>query len=160
MKAAVRGLLTFYHEGKLIKLFLYFILSFELNQFLIYIVNSLQISGITALPSEIFDDLNITIDASKVLSSSLQQEKLTLNTSAIEVALASNLLVDLDWNFGVTASSDECVNVGKIFIQLKLTVSRQGHLENEFVELTVDQFYALLGKLEQCKSYIDSITSS
>lgn len=72
--------------------------------------------------------------------------------------IAKNRLVDLDWSFGVTASSEELDHVGKTFLQLKLTVDceREG-LRTHFIEMQVDQFYHFLASLEKCRSFLDFV---
>lgn len=37
-----------------------------------------------------------------------------------------NNLVDMEWKFGVTASTDELRQVGSTFLQLKLTIDKGG----------------------------------
>ena len=72
----------------------------------------------------------------------------------------TNQLLDLDWNFGVTAFTDECQQVGKTFVQLKLTISTEHGVKDVLMELTVEQFYHFLSQMEKCKSYLDLILSS
>lgn len=72
--------------------------------------------------------------------------------------IAKNRLVDLDWSFGVTASTDELDHVGKTFLQLKLTIdSEQDGRKTHFLEMSVDQFYQFLASLEKCRSFLDFV---
>ena len=62
----------------------------------------------------------------------------------------------MDWNFGVTAASDDINNVGRTFLQLKLTLeSGGGGLDVVFMELSLEHFYQFLASMEKCKSYIE-----
>ena len=81
-------------------------------------------------------------------------------TSALLSKAATNRrLVDMDWSFGVTAASDDINNVGKTFLQLKLTLERdasaEGCCEVVFMELSLEQFYQFLASMEKCKAFID-----
>jgi hypothetical protein len=72
---------------------------------------------------------------------------------------SSNELIDFNWNFGVTASTDECEHVGQTYLHLKILIKTvQGHYKNILVELTVDQFYQFLAQMESCKSYLDLLS--
>lgn len=72
--------------------------------------------------------------------------------------IAKNKLVDLDWSFGVTASTEELDHVGKTFLQLKLTVdSERDGRKTHFLEMSVDQFYQFLASLEKCRSFLDFV---
>jgi len=69
--------------------------------------------------------------------------------SLIARTVAANKLVDMDWSFGVTVASSDNDQVGKMYLQLRLTVDEQsrGHCVY-FVEMTVEQFYTFLAALE------------
>ncbi len=87
-----------------------------------------------------------------------------ISSSLVSKTLKANALVDLDWNFGVTASSSEMDQVGAAFLQLKLTMdqgeSEGGGTRDVFLELSVDQFYSFLSSMEQCKRFLDLVASS
>ena len=74
--------------------------------------------------------------------------------------VTSNELVDLDWTFGVTASTDDCDQIGKTFLHLKLTLDTSTGIKPIFLELSLDQFYNLLGKLSKCKAHIDFLLNN
>ena len=74
--------------------------------------------------------------------------------------VTSNELVDLDWTFGVTASTDDCDQIGKTFLHLKLTLNTSSGIKVIFLELSLDQFYNLLGKLSKCKAHIDFLLNN
>lgn len=68
----------------------------------------------------------------------------------------ANELVDMDWKFGVTASTDEAAEVGSTFLQLKLVVDRGNDERRDvFMELTVQQFYQFLAEMEKASSILD-----
>lgn len=69
-------------------------------------------------------------------------------------------LIDAEWRFGVTVSSDDVSKVGSTYVQLKLAVERDGVVCNEWVELTLSKFYDLLSKLERAKSYVDYLSGT
>ena len=47
-----------------------------------------------------------------------------MSRAAYEQTLKVNQLLDLDWSFGVCASSDELENVGSTFLKMKFTVDK------------------------------------
>ncbi|KAG7188872.1 hypothetical protein KM043_008478 [Ampulex compressa] len=64
-------------------------------------------------------------------------------------------IVDISWRFGVTAASSECDNVGKSFVQLKLSLAKNDKTTNVFTEMTIGQFYKLLHDLQKAKNSLD-----
>lgn len=42
-------------------------------------------------------------------------------------------LVDLEWKFGVTASTNQIDKFGNVFLQLKLVLNKGGNLETSFM---------------------------
>jgi hypothetical protein len=80
-----------------------------------------------------------------------------ITMSSLSKTLKANQLVDMDWSFGVTASNDSYDEIGKTFLQLKLTFDRDVGVHGRFMflELTVDQFFQFLSSLEKCKQYLE-----
>merc|ERR1712173_131175 len=78
-------------------------------------------------------------ELAKLVGSLWQKNFLALNTQAAMDVIKINQLVDLQYRFGVTASSDALQEVGKSFLQLKLTLSKADSSETEshLVELSV-----------------------
>eukprot|EP00981_Chlorochromonas_danica_P002055 scaffold420_cov169-Ochromonas_danica.AAC.15 len=77
----------------------------------------------------------------------------------VSKVVCKNKLIDMDWTFGVTASSDDCDHVGKTFLQLKLVLEQQNNERRTvFMELTLDQFYQFLASLEKCKSFLNYVS--
>jgi COMM domain containing 7 len=107
-----------------------------------------------------------------------------LTRAAINSSLMVNQLVDMDWKFGVTVSSDEidqvlqfalsclptavilcflCLShqIGSTFLQLKFVVDRgSGVLQHRTVELTLPQFYDFLSEMEKAKTYVEFLSGS
>jgi COMM domain len=84
-----------------------------------------------------------------------------ITSALLSRIISANRLVDMDWSFGVTVASSDANQVGKTYIQLKFVVDEAGECpRTHFVELSVDQFYQLLGALESCKQHLDYISTS
>ena len=82
--------------------------------------------------------------------------------------LASTLqvhnLVDMEWKFGVTSATDEMERVGTTFLQIKFVIAKGDDEENSetesiYMELSLQQFYELLGQLEKVKSLTDLMST-
>lgn len=84
----------------------------------------------------------------------------TVASSLLQRAVVNNHLIDMDWIFGVTASSDDSNHVGKTFLQLKLTLSGNDGCHVVLIELSLEQFYQFLASMEKCKSYLDYVLPS
>lgn len=89
-------------------------------------------------------------------------------------------LLDAEWRFGVTVSTDDVARVGSTFLQMKLTVSggneggagagagaqerggagQASGVRVEHLEMTVPQFYDLLAQLEKAQSYASYLGQS
>jgi len=67
-------------------------------------------------------------------------------------------LVDMEWKFGVTASSSEISRVGQCFVQLKfVTKKNASETDTVFVEMSLSQFYDFLHEMEKAKLKMDSL---
>lgn len=55
----------------------------------------------------------------------------------------------------VTTASNDCDNVAKSFLQLKLCLEDDGIVKNVFTEMTIGQFYKFLHDLEKAKYNLD-----
>ena len=70
-------------------------------------------------------------------------------------AVEASALMDAEWRFGVTVSTDDVGRVGSSFVQLRLMTSgapgeaAQAHA----IEMTVPGFYSLLASLEKAQGY-------
>lgn len=104
--------------------------------------------------------LNIPKNTTSVLIEEWNKNKIQMISSLISKTITSNKLIDLDWSFGVTASSNDCDQVGKTFLQLKLTLDEGNQsLKQIFMELSLEQFYQFLAQMENCKAYLDFVSN-
>ena len=60
---------------------------------------------------------------------------MAISRSAMSQTLTVNQLVDMEWRFGVTASSSELQRVGTSFLQLKFLVNKGNKQEEVFMGL-------------------------
>lgn len=56
-------------------------------------------------------------------------------------SLMISQLVDMEWNFGVTASSNYIDKLGNAFLQLKLVYNTGGKLETKFMGIKMLLFF-------------------
>ena len=77
-------------------------------------------------------------------------------------ALSVDRLVDMEWRFGVTASTSELGSVGATFLQLKLRLEGRdgGAPRAVHLELTLPQFYEFLAKMEKYQAYVDYLADT
>lgn len=88
--------------------------------------------------------------------------KSALTQCAVDRAVESDVLLDAEWRFGVTVSTDDVGRVGSSFVQLRLLTSSTSAgggggaaaaPQEHALELTVPQFYNLLASLEKAQGY-------
>ena len=103
--------------------------------------------------------LNIPNNTTIALVEEWNKNKIQMISSLLSKTITANKLIDLDWTFGVTASSNDCDQVGKTFLQLKLTLDEGGQPNHVFMELSLEQFYQFLAQMENCKAYLDFVSS-
>lgn len=104
--------------------------------------------------------LGLSSEVVAAVSAQWQRASAQMVTSLLSRTLTANRLVDMDWSFGVTASSNDCDQVGKTFLQIKLTIDRgdaRGGHGIVFMELSLEQFYQFLSSLERCQSYVELV---
>ena len=98
--------------------------------------------------------INLIINLIKENYTNLKESKLIINKKIEE----KNELIDIDWIFGVTASSDECDKIGKTFLQMKLKIKSNNNEKHDlFFEMTLEQFYHFLAQLETAKAQLDLV---
>jgi hypothetical protein len=99
-------------------------------------------------------------DVSSLMAACWDKRGSQISRSLLSRTISRNKLVDMDWSFGITASTNDSDNVGKTFLQLKLTVDKadDGGLQEVFIELSLEQFYSFLASLEKAKSYVDFVS--
>lgn len=82
-----------------------------------------------------------------------------MSKAAVAKTLMVNRLVDMQWKFGVTASSDDAAQLGNTFLQLKLVTDKGGsRLETSCMELSLPQFYEFMHEMEKCKASLDAFS--
>jgi hypothetical protein len=103
------------------------------------------------------DLLALGFDAARAAAAGafFSARRVAMAQRAADKATETGVLLDADWRFGVTVSTDDVGRVGSTYVHLRLLVEKQGATEERFLELTVPQFYTLLGGLEKAKSYVD-----
>jgi hypothetical protein len=106
------------------------------------------------------DSLGLDENRVKYVGGTFKKYFVAISRGVLSQTLSVNPLKDLDWRFGVTASSSEVKEVGRTYLQLKLTLDRGDGLRDVFVELTLQQFYDLLHQLESAKQTLDFFTST
>lgn len=106
-------------------------------------------------------NISVSPEATAVILEVWKTKTLQMATSLVSRTIKANQLVDLDWKFGATASSDDCNHLGKTFLQLKFTIdTADSGLKNVFMELSLEQFYQFLAQMENCKSYLEFLSSN
>ena len=134
LKPLVRGLLVFLQGG---------------------IRDGLNVAQIEARATS----LGLSPEVAAIVGARWQQSSSQMVTSVLARTVAANRLVDMDWSFGVTASSDDCDQVGKTFLQLKLTLDRGdgSGTGTVLLELSLDQFFAFLSSMEFIQAYVADV---
>lgn len=103
--------------------------------------------------------LGLSPSATSAVGSSWNAYSGKIATHLVSKVISKNKLVDMDWTFGVTASSDDCDHVGKTYLQLKLTLEQDNNERKvAFMELSLDQFYQFLASLEKCRSFLNYVS--
>ena len=97
--------------------------------------------------------LGFSAEVAATLEGQYAAAKGPLMEEAIRNTLTVNQLEDIDWRFGLVASSKSMDKVGNTFLQMK--IKRAGQ-ETVNVELTLEQFYKFLGEMEKAAATIDS----
>eukprot|EP01083_Nonionella_stella_P013455 37871_1 len=92
-------------------------------------------------------------------SQSWNVQYVKLNRSAVKSSLSINEVVDMEWKFGVSASSDTCKKLGTTFLQFKLVINKgNDKTEDVVMELSLKQFYDFLKEMEKAKLTMQSVT--
>ncbi|CAF0705989.1 unnamed protein product [Brachionus calyciflorus] len=73
-------------------------------------------------------------------------------------SLMISQLVDMEWKFGVTASTNHIDKLGNAFLQLKLVYNNGGKLDSKYMELTLPQFYSFLFEMNKAKSQMEYLS--
>eukprot|EP00010_Vexillifera_abyssalis_P007099 CAMPEP_0201547374 /NCGR_PEP_ID=MMETSP0173_2-20130828/3856_1 /ASSEMBLY_ACC=CAM_ASM_000268 /TAXON_ID=218659 /ORGANISM="Vexillifera sp., Strain DIVA3 564/2" /LENGTH=94 /DNA_ID=CAMNT_0047956403 /DNA_START=19 /DNA_END=303 /DNA_ORIENTATION=- len=84
-------------------------------------------------------------------SGTVEQEALSTET------LMVNELIDMEWKFGITASTESVDHAGHSFLQLKLVLDKGQKTEIVNMELSLSQFYAFLQEMEKAQAALHSL---
>jgi hypothetical protein len=115
-------------------------------------------------PQQLKGDL-LTLGMSKEGAETMEKvwrgNYMDLARSATVQTMTIKSLQDMEWKFGVTASSDELDTVGNTFLQMKFTLASGSKVNNNkveqiHVEMSLPQFYDLLSKMELAKAEMDA----
>ncbi|PVD24765.1 hypothetical protein C0Q70_15251 [Pomacea canaliculata] len=93
-----------------------------------------------------------------LFSKCFQSNFIALSRGALDLTLMVNQLVDMEWKFGVTASSSELDRVGNTFLQLKLVINTGNGMKNVYMELSLPQFYSFLHEMEKAKASLEYLS--
>jgi len=102
-------------------------------------------------------NFGISEERGDATASKWRQKIVQLSRTVIETqTLMINNLVDMEWKFGVTASSSDLGRVRSTFLQLKLVVDKGNNTtENIYMELTLPQFYEFLQEMQKAKANLE-----
>ena len=72
---------------------------------------------------------------------------------------AMNKVIDVDWKFGVTASTSEKDKVGTSYLHLKFSIQDDNsQVKTVYLEMSLPQFYSFLHELEKAKTSLDFLS--
>ena len=103
-------------------------------------------------------ELVLDVVLSEAIVETWNKKTVKVAASLVSRTIKANKLIDMDWSFGVTAGSSDALQVGKTYLQLRLTIDEQSHgIRVYFFELSVEQFYSFLASIEAAKQYVDFV---
>ncbi|KAK7102067.1 COMM domain-containing protein 7-like [Littorina saxatilis] len=108
--------------------------------------------------SEDLGNLGLSDDKAAYFTEQFQANQAALSKGALDLTLMVNQLVDMEWKFGVTASSSELDRVGNTFLQLKLVINTGNGTKNVYMELSLPQFYSFLHEMEKAKASLEYLS--
>jgi len=101
-------------------------------------------------------NLGLTEENAIRISSKYKSKFIEMSRAMIGQTLNVNQLVDLEWSFGVTASSSELGKIGSTYLQLKLVLDKGNNTtEDVHMDLTLSQFYEFLHEMQKAKANLD-----
>ncbi|KAK3784243.1 hypothetical protein RRG08_031628 [Elysia crispata] len=126
---------------------------------LVYLPNAaLKKSLAAAQLQEDFQNLGLSPKKAETASQQFEDNLLLLSRGALGQTLMVNQLVDIEWKFGVTASTSELNRVGNTFLQMKLVINTGSSTKDVFLELTLPQFYSFLHEMERAKNSLEFLS--
>ena len=125
-------------------------------------------------------NLGLNETKSIILKELFEKHSVSLKDKLDNQNLMISQLVDMEWKFGVTASTNTIDKLGNAFLQLKLHYNRGDRVETSFMgiiiyffynkltrnylklmnflELTLPQFYSFLHEMNKAKSQMDYLS--
>jgi len=110
-------------------------------------------------PAALIDDLRqfgLEEEKANLIANKWKTNFVAISSSVVGNTLMVNQLLDMEWRFGVTTSNKDVHRVGTTFLQFKLVLDKGGNkTSNEYLELTLPQFYQFLSEMERAKASLD-----
>jgi hypothetical protein len=91
-----------------------------------------------------------------LVAGAYEAQKESLVQLAVDRTVEASTLLDAEWRFGVTVSTDDVGRVGSSFVQMRLqtSASKPGEPpQTHAIEMSVPAFYTLLASLEKAQGY-------
>jgi len=115
------------------------------------------------VPQHVKEDavnLGTAEDKATKIAAKYKSKFIQISRTMIGQTLNVNQLVDLDWNFGITAASSEVGKIGSAHLHLKLVLDKGNSTTEEvYMELTLQQFYQFLHEMQRAKSNLEFFTT-
>lgn len=113
---------------------------------------------------EDMETLGWTDEARRVFAARLwRRHYVAMSRSMLQDTLQVRPLKDMDWRFGVVASSSELSQVGRTFLQMKIRLLESVEddtLRDVFLELSLPQFYEFLHEMEKAYKSLEFFASA
>ena len=104
--------------------------------------------------------LGMSNDGAEIMEKVWRANYMDLARAATVQTMTIKNLEDMEWKFGVTASSDELDTVGSTFLQMKFSLASGSKVDNTseqvHVEMSLPQFYNFLSTMEQAQAEMDA----
>ena len=114
----------------------------------------------TKLAQELID-YSVPNEVASFIVSKWKECRTRIATAVVNRTMSANQLVDLEWRFGVTASSDSLDQVGNSYLQMRLVFEvGQGQVQEVIMELSLNQFYTFVAELENAKAFISDLSNA
>eukprot|EP00698_Gefionella_okellyi_P003018 TRINITY_DN12843_c0_g1_i1.p1 TRINITY_DN12843_c0_g1~~TRINITY_DN12843_c0_g1_i1.p1 ORF type:complete len:200 (-),score=32.94 TRINITY_DN12843_c0_g1_i1:335-910(-) len=108
---------------------------------------------------ETLNSNGLDADKAATVGSMWAQNTTAYSVSQISQTLAVNELLDMEWSFGVTASTSELQQAGVTYLRLKLVLDKGTQKENVYLELPLAQFFQFLHEMEKVKVTLDALSA-
>lgn len=102
--------------------------------------------------------LGLGAEKAQLLAEQWQTKFSSLAKTMMARTINVNQLTDMQWEFGVIASSSEVKEQGTVYLQLRLSVNKGSSTENTVMELSLPQFYKFLSEMQAAQRMISAMT--